>query len=155
GAPEDPLRQAVSPRAIPLLLPRNSKIALVFGRESVGLTRSELAMCSLVSTLVTPSEYNVLNITHAVALYLYELVGRDFEDVVVGERCPASYMKILARYLEKLGESYGLTRYEIAALKHVLSKALLTKVECRTLYKLLKTSLAIYSKFSRRELEME
>ncbi|MCX8184222.1 MAG: TrmH family RNA methyltransferase [Sulfolobales archaeon] len=151
GAPEDPLRQAVSPRAISLLLPKDSKIALVFGRESVGLTRSELTACSLISTLQTHSDYNVLNLTHAVALYLYELVGRDTEDLVVGERCPASYMRVLTRYLEKLGVAYGLTRYEVASLKHVLSKALLTKAECRALYKLLKSSLAIYNKLSKDE----
>ncbi len=144
GAPDDPLRQAVAPRAIPLLLPRGSKVALVFGRESVGLTRSELASCSLVSTLVTPSDYNVLNLSHAVALYLYELLGRDLADVVVGERCPGDYMALLSRYLASLGSAYGLSEYEIAALKHVLNKALLTKVECRVLYRLLKASLATY-----------
>lgn len=151
GASEDPLRQAVAPKAIPLLIPHNSKVALVFGRESVGLTRSELALCSLVSTLVTSSDYNVLNLSHAVALYLYEVLGRDFSDLVVGERCLGDYIGIITRYLEKLGAAYGLNQHEVAALKHVVNKALLTKAECRVLYKLLKTSLALYSKYFKRE----
>jgi len=151
GAPEDPLRQAVVPRAIPLLLPRGSKIALVFGRESVGLTRSELSMCSLVSTLVTTSDYNVLNLSHAVAIYLYELIGREVEELVVGERCAGDYMRVITKYIEKLGLAYGLNQSEISALKHVVNKALLTKAECRVLYKLLKTSYAIYSKAYEKE----
>lgn len=144
GAPDDPLRQAVSPRAIPLLIPRGSRVALVFGRESVGLTRSELARCSLISTLETPSDYNVLNLSHAVAIYLYELLAREHGDLVVGERCPGDYVGLLARYLEKLGAAYGLEEHEVAALKHVVNKALLTRVECRVLYRFLKASLATY-----------
>jgi len=146
GASEDPLRQAVAPRAIPLLLPRGSKIALVFGRESVGLTRSELALCSLVSTLVTTSDYNVLNLSHAVAIYLYELAGREVGELVVGERCVGDYMGIVIKYVEKLGLAYGLDQNEVSALKHIVNKALLTKAECRVLYKFLKTSYAICSK---------
>ncbi|MEM1623048.1 MAG: RNA methyltransferase [Sulfolobales archaeon] len=151
GAPEDPLRQAVVPRAIPLLLPRDSRIALVFGRESVGLTRSELSMCSLVSTLVTASDYNVLNLSHAVAIYLYELVGREIGELVVGERCTSDYMGIITRYVERLALAYGLNRNEISALKHIINKALLTKAECRVLYKFLKTSYAICRKVYKKE----
>jgi|GEM_PF-141664 TrmH family RNA methyltransferase len=145
GSSDDPLRQAVSPKAIRWLVPSGSRIALVFGRESVGLTRSELSMCSLISTILTPSDYNVLNLSHAVALYLYELLG-PAESLVVGERCPSDYIDIIIRYVEKLGSAYGMSRDEVASLKHVLNKAALTKVECRVLYKLLKSALAIYSK---------
>ncbi len=152
GAPDDPLRQAVAPRAIPLLLPRGSRVALVFGRESVGLTRSELTLCSLVSTLVTPSDYNVLNLSHAVALYLYELLGRGFEEVVVGERCPGDYVGILSKYLEKLGTAYEFNEYEIAALRRIVSKALLTKAECRVLYRFLKASLAAHKLLRKEDL---
>lgn len=151
GASEDPLRQAIAPKAVSLIVPEGSKVALVFGRESVGLTRSELAACSLVSTLVTPSDYNVLNLSHAVALYLYELLGGETRELVVGERCPGDYAKIVSKYLEKLGKAYGLSPYEIVALKHVVNKALLTKVECRVLYKFFKISLALYSKLFKEE----
>lgn len=148
GSPDDPLRQAVSPRAIRWLVPPGSKIALVFGRESVGLTRSELSTCSLVSTLITPSDYNVLNLSHAVALYLYEVLG-PAESLVVGERCAGDYMEIVVSYIEKLGSAYGMSRDEVASLKHILNKAALTKVECRVLYKFLKSALATYSKLAK------
>lgn len=148
GSSDDPLRQAVSPRAIRWLVPPGSKIALVFGRESVGLTRSELSACSLVSTILTPSDYNVLNISHAVALYLYEILG-PAESLVIGERCLEDYMEIVVAYIEKLGSAYGMSRDEIASLKHILNKAALTKVECRVLYKFLKSALATYSKLAK------
>lgn len=150
GASEDPLRQAITPRAIAMMLPRDSKIALVFGRESVGLTRSELAMCSLISTLITPSDYNVLNISHAVAIYLYELTRATGDDLIIGERCGKDYLGVLIKYVERLGSAYELNQDEVVALKHVVYKALLTKAECRALYKLLKSSLAYYTKSSSR-----
>ena len=149
GAVDDPLRQAIAPGTVALLLPRDSRVALVFGRESVGLTRSELAACSLISTLVTPSDYNVLNVSHAVAIYLYELTRPGREDPIVGERCGSDYLGVVARYVERVGSAYGLSQDELAALKHVVYKALLTKSECRALYKFLKSSLAYYAKSTR------
>jgi len=146
GASDDYLRQAVSPWALPLLIPRRSKVALVFGRESVGLTRAELASCDLISTLVTPSDYNVLNLSHAVAVYLYELVRVGTTEVVVGERCSSDYVKVLMKYAENLGAALNLSQDEVSAVKHSIAKAMLTKPECRALYKLLKGALALIRK---------
>jgi len=48
-------------------------IALVFGRESRGLTNEELAMCDIVSTIPADSAYPTMNLSHAVSIVLYEL----------------------------------------------------------------------------------
>jgi len=48
-------------------------VALVMGRESVGLTRSEIAHCTLLSTIPASPRYPVLNLANATAIYLYEL----------------------------------------------------------------------------------
>ena len=48
-------------------------IALVFGRESRGLTNVELAMCDIVSTIPADSAYPTMNLSHAVSIVLYEL----------------------------------------------------------------------------------
>ncbi|MEB3774298.1 MAG: rRNA methyltransferase [Desulfurococcales archaeon] len=51
-------------------------VALVFGRESVGLTRSELEQCDLLSTIPANPTYPTLNLSTAVSIYLYEFYRR-------------------------------------------------------------------------------
>ncbi len=51
----------------------DGRIALVFGRESTGLTNEELAKCDVVLTIPTSKQYSALNLSHAVAVVLYEL----------------------------------------------------------------------------------
>ncbi len=57
------------------ILKENSigKISLVFGRESTGLTREELMHCQASVFIPVRSSYTTLNISHALAIMLYEL----------------------------------------------------------------------------------
>lgn len=48
-------------------------VGLVFGREDYGLYNAELALCDVVVTVPTSPEYPVMNLSHAVAVLLYEL----------------------------------------------------------------------------------
>jgi TrmH family RNA methyltransferase len=48
-----------------------SPVALVFGRESSGLTNPELALCSIQSTIPTATENHSLNLAQAVLIYCY------------------------------------------------------------------------------------
>ena len=50
-----------------------SNVALVFGRERTGLSNEELELCDVVVTIPTSPEYPSLNLSHAVAIVLYEL----------------------------------------------------------------------------------
>jgi TrmH family RNA methyltransferase len=47
--------------------------AIVFGRESSGLTNPELALCSIHSTVPTATEKHSLNLAQAVLVYCYHL----------------------------------------------------------------------------------
>jgi TrmH family RNA methyltransferase len=49
------------------------KVALLFGREGVGLLTEELQRCDFLVTLPTWEGYPILNLSHAVTLILYEL----------------------------------------------------------------------------------
>lgn len=49
-------------------------VALVFGREDYGLSNSALDLCHVVVTIPTNPAYASLNLGHAVAVMLYELV---------------------------------------------------------------------------------
>ncbi|MGQ0634216.1 MAG: RNA methyltransferase [Planctomycetaceae bacterium] len=64
--PEDVARQ-VRDRAA------DQPVALVFGRESSGLTNSELALCSIQTTIPTVAEEHALNLAQAVQIYCYAL----------------------------------------------------------------------------------
>jgi TrmH family RNA methyltransferase len=49
------------------------KIAIVFGREDIGLFQEELNKCDLLIHVPTSEEYPVLNLSHAAALVMYEM----------------------------------------------------------------------------------
>ena len=55
-----------------LVLPPAGKIGIVFGRESSGLTNAELAKADYLVTIPTAKNKS-LNVSHAVAVLLYEL----------------------------------------------------------------------------------
>jgi tRNA/rRNA methyltransferase len=46
---------------------------LVIGRETSGLNNRELEICDLVVVIDTKSEYKTMNISHALAILLYEI----------------------------------------------------------------------------------
>ncbi len=49
------------------------KVALIFGRESTGLTRTEKRKCDLIARIPTDNRYPTMNISHAVTVFLYEI----------------------------------------------------------------------------------
>lgn len=70
----DVLRQAISiDEFVDVVLPRVDRLALIFGRESTGLTRSELEKADFLVTIPANPEYPVLNISQAVAIFLWEI----------------------------------------------------------------------------------
>jgi tRNA/rRNA methyltransferase len=54
----------------------DGKIALVFGRESSGLTNEEIGLCDLSFTIPTSEEYPSMNLSHAVSVVLYHLFSK-------------------------------------------------------------------------------
>ena len=73
GEEKDVLRHPITPWEFAELALKRNRIAVVFGRESVGLTREELSQCDLMVTIPGNPEYPVMNLSHAVAVILYEL----------------------------------------------------------------------------------
>jgi TrmH family RNA methyltransferase len=58
---------------LPALLAKREKTAIVFGRESTGLSKAELDACDAVCVIPTGSLHRVLNLSHAVGIVLYEV----------------------------------------------------------------------------------
>jgi TrmH family RNA methyltransferase len=67
-------RIAIRPRALALRIQEaEGTLALLFGREDFGLLDEELRRCDLLVTIPAMRDYPILNLSHAVAILLYEL----------------------------------------------------------------------------------
>ena len=66
------LRRSISPERLgELLLPVTGRIAVVFGPEDNGLSRTELAQCDVLVHVPARREFPTLNLSHAAAIVLY------------------------------------------------------------------------------------
>ena len=69
-------RISLTPReAASRVAKKDGRIALLFGREDFGLLDDELRRCDLLVTIPASEEYPILNLSHAVTILLYELLG--------------------------------------------------------------------------------
>jgi len=57
-------------------------IGIVFGRENNGLTNEEIERCDFTVTIPTNKKYAVMNLSHSVAIVLYELVKKRNDNVI-------------------------------------------------------------------------
>jgi TrmH family RNA methyltransferase len=68
------LRVAVNPEdAASKINALTGKAALLFGRESSGLSNEELSLCDLILFIPASEEYSTLNVSHAAAIVFYEI----------------------------------------------------------------------------------
>jgi len=68
------LRTAIDPARLASRLAETSgRVALVFGRESSGLTNAELQKCNIIVNIPASEAYNVLNVATAASIVFYEL----------------------------------------------------------------------------------
>jgi TrmH family RNA methyltransferase len=66
-------------KVIPITL--DHKVAIVFGRETSGLSNSELAMCDAVTTVPAHTRHPSLNLAQTVMIYAYELFQATYGDL--------------------------------------------------------------------------
>jgi len=52
---------------------KSGRFAILMGREGTGLSTEELKKCDFVITIPASEDYPILNLTHALAIILYEL----------------------------------------------------------------------------------
>ena len=57
----------------------DSRVGLLFGREDFGLFDEELMKCDLLISIPTNNEYPIMNLSHAVAVVLYELAAAELK----------------------------------------------------------------------------
>jgi TrmH family RNA methyltransferase len=66
-------RNPITPDELSRIIPENGEVGLIFGREENGLTNEELGKCDFMVKIPTSNEYPSMNLSHSVAVILYEL----------------------------------------------------------------------------------
>ena len=113
----------------------DGRVAILFGREDHGFTREELKKCDLIMTIPTSGIYPVMNLSHAVAVVLYE-----FNDIEVGDTPLADSldMRLLYEHLSELIDNidYPFHKREKTKLmlKRIFGRACLLPREVHTLH---------------------
>ncbi|MCL7475159.1 MAG: RNA methyltransferase [ANME-2 cluster archaeon] len=65
---------AYTPAEIKAMLEgKNGTISILFGREDKGLNNDELKLCDIIMSIPTSFDYPSMNLSHSVAVVLYEL----------------------------------------------------------------------------------
>lgn len=126
---------AYSPRQLKeKLAGNNGVISLVFGREDAGLRNEELEMCDVIVNIPTNPVYPSMNLSHAVAVILYEL-----SDVKEGERYLADHfdIELLYRHIDEVLDDIEYKEHKEDKTKlmltRILGRAGLTAREVQTL----------------------
>lgn len=158
GEESDVLRHSYSPEILRKVLRRYESVALVFGRESVGLTRSELSKCVSIITIPGNPEYNVMNLSHATAVILY-LTWRFRKETKKIKGIDQKYINVLLKYFNEFLDNLSLEeRYKEKAkiiFKRIVYLYPLRKGEITTIYRILKSATYLLKKCKDKKLEIE
>ena len=126
----------------------SSKIGIVFGREDRGLSNDELSMCDYLVNIPVPGEQKVLNISHAVAILLYEVWKRTYNVVDASELEITSATKereMLFTLFNSLVINIDYEEYRkpniIHAFRSIVNRSFASKEEIHTLIGMFKTIL--------------
>ncbi|RLG81053.1 MAG: RNA methyltransferase [Thermoprotei archaeon] len=111
-------------------------IALLFGRESTGLTRSEISYADILVTIPANPEYPVLNVSQAVALFLWEIWKvREIKVENIPPRATREDLEELLLLIRELSEKAVGVKDKVnrimVAWKRVLFKSRMSKYEYR------------------------
>lgn len=101
-------------------LERGGRCALVFGGEKHGLTRDDLAFCHVLVEIPTEPSQPSMNLGHAVAVCLYELIREVPEQAgaeAAAEAQAAARSAELERLAELIEETMAAARYSPAAMQ--------------------------------------
>ncbi|GBF08522.1 conserved hypothetical protein [Aeropyrum pernix] len=137
----DALRAPLAPwEAAEVLAATPGTVAIVFGRESVGLTRGEIALCSLYSSIPASPRYPSLNLSNAAAIYLYEVYKARRGGAVARGGVDEELIKLLRAYAAALASRlvHRERAEEVAvSLVRIASKSVMARREVENLIYLL------------------
>jgi tRNA/rRNA methyltransferase len=111
------------------------KIAVVFGREDIGLLQDELARCDIFVNIPSSDTYPILNLSHAAAIVLYELFGTEMR--VAPKPADTHEKELMFEYFDGLLDSIGYPVYRREStsnmFRRMMGRAVPTKWEYNTI----------------------
>ena len=114
------------------------RFAVLVGREGTGLSAEELKKCDFVVTIPASGEYPILNITHALAILLYELAlaepgqsGEALSGRVASKGELGLLLWLFSEIVDGLGAEMRDKGKAKLAFKRLLGRALVTDMEAR------------------------
>ena len=132
-------RLAIFPKDLRIPISQNPlHIALVFGKESRGLTNKEIQIADILIRIPSNDDYPTLNLSHACGIILYEIynkthnitIGRGIKPVIFANK---KDKQILYKIIKDIVRSLRIRTYTaenvIAAFKNVLERAFISKKE--------------------------
>jgi tRNA/rRNA methyltransferase len=115
-----------------------NKVALIFGNEGTGLSEKDVSSCDFLITIPTNPVYPVLNLSHAVAIVLYELSEFNIPVVFAQKKEKEALIKTLWLYVEKYKKSLRNPRKLKIAIRRLVGKSMLSEQECKAVLGILR-----------------
>jgi TrmH family RNA methyltransferase len=106
-------------------LPKKENVCIVLGREASGLKNLELEMCDLAVTIETGTQYRTINISHALAIILYEVTKQGLQNLTntITDKTPItasrSETNLLTMYISNAADRAGYDKHK----RHMLDSA--------------------------------
>jgi tRNA/rRNA methyltransferase len=118
---------------------KSGEVALLFGREDVGLTNEELMICDMAVSIPTSEDYPIMNISHAAAVLLYELSRVEEGEMSLASRESLVLLKDRARtMLHEVSYPEHKVEYITLMFRRIFGRAELTEREARTILGVIK-----------------
>jgi tRNA/rRNA methyltransferase len=136
------LRASITPEELAERLTdsaQRSTCALLFGRESIGLTNEELGRCDMLVTIPADPEYRALNLSHSVCVLLYELHKRIGQNPrsglppLAGQKEKDRMLKYLEEIMQKIDYLAHKRPIAVRVVKNLLGKSAISRREVHTL----------------------
>jgi tRNA/rRNA methyltransferase len=126
---------------------------ILLGRESSGLNNRECEMCDLVVTIDTKTDYRTINISHALAILLYE-ISKSLPEFTLKDGkmrtrsktlATRQEMDLLINYVNEIADKCGYDKHKQpmlnSAVQRLLARGIPTSKEVMLLVSLFRKSL--------------
>jgi TrmH family RNA methyltransferase len=126
-------------------LAKDARIALVFGRESTGLSNDQLALMDFCVRIPADPVYPILNLSHAVGICLFTLFKKLRDNQIFrGEILPASkedkdrLMGEIEDTLSQLALRSNSQESTLSAFRNIIGRAFISKKEATLMFGMFK-----------------
>jgi tRNA/rRNA methyltransferase len=112
----------------------NGKIGLIFGREGSGLSNEEIRKCDFMATIPSSAKYAALNMSHAMAIVLYEIFRKTAKPEERIVPISAKEKEVMLRMIDSILDGMDFTtaskkETQRIVWKRIVGKSFMTKRE--------------------------